>query len=248
MGSLNPKMRIVDFDAVGSTQTKAAELAEDGASQWTVVVASSQSEGRGRRGRGWSSPPGGLYMSVVLRPRSTETLAPLSLAMSFAVAEAVKKLTKLPVSIRWPNDLMIRGRKFGGVISESRFAGDELSFAIVGVGVNCNSVPALVDGDNQPTGIRKESGKQVDVAGLRGAILSSFASIYADLERRKDVVRQLSHLVFTPGKMVAITLKTGETISYKAVGLSRDGELQVLRGRKRSVLRVEDVETLREPD
>jgi BirA family transcriptional regulator, biotin operon repressor / biotin---[acetyl-CoA-carboxylase] ligase len=246
MGDLSPKPRVVEFDVLDSTQAKAAQLAEGGAPEWTVVTAAAQFAGRGRRGRGWSSPRGGLYMTVVLRPHSAEALPPLSLAMTFAAAEHIRKKTKLPVQIRWPNDLMIKGRKLGGVLSESRFSGDALTFVLVGVGINCNSKPALADKNNQVTSLTDELGKQVAIAPLMDGVLRSFAPLYEDLQQGRSVIGPRRRLMSTLGKTVAVRLKTGETISYKAVGMTSDGALEVTSGGISSVLRAEDIELLRE--
>lgn len=131
---------VLALDRTGSTNDEARRLAETGAPSGTVVVASSQSHGRGRRGRAWHSPPGlGLYLSVLFRPRATVADAiRWTLASGVAACEASRAAGALGVSIEWPNDLVWAGCKVAGTLVELRSAGEGIADLVVGTGFNLN--------------------------------------------------------------------------------------------------------------
>jgi BirA family biotin operon repressor/biotin-[acetyl-CoA-carboxylase] ligase len=125
------------FNAVGSTMEAAAALAHAGSPEGTLVFAAQQSKGRGRQGRAWASPAGGAYFSIIVRPRRSASEAPqLSLVTGLAVAEGVRQLTRVYPSIRWPNDVLVQGKKLAGILLETRDGA-----VIVGVGVNVAATP-----------------------------------------------------------------------------------------------------------
>jgi BirA family biotin operon repressor/biotin-[acetyl-CoA-carboxylase] ligase len=118
-------------------------LAADGAEAGTVVVAGEQTGGRGSRGRVWLSPPGGLWLSALFRPRVSVGVELFGLRIGLAVAEAVEALGPgVPVDIKWPNDLMVGERKLGGILCEARWQGEALGWVVAGVGINvANAIP-----------------------------------------------------------------------------------------------------------
>ena len=130
------------FDAVPSTMDVLHELAEAGAPAGTAVVAAEQSAGRGSRGRPWHSGRGGLWLSVLLRPTRQATEL-LSLRAGLAIAAALEDACPaLVIGIKWPNDLLWRDRKLGGILCEARWSGEEPSWTVVGIGLNVrNPVP-----------------------------------------------------------------------------------------------------------
>jgi len=137
------------LDAVPSTQEVAHLLAESGAPHGTAVAAREQRAGRGTRGRSWHSPLGGLWMSVLCRPGDAAAAECFSLRVGLAVAAAIEAtLPKLPpLAIKWPNDLMLAGRKAGGILCEARWQGGALAWIVAGVGINvCNPIPDEVVG------------------------------------------------------------------------------------------------------
>jgi BirA family biotin operon repressor/biotin-[acetyl-CoA-carboxylase] ligase len=118
------------------------ELAASGAAEGTVVVAEEQTSGRGSRGRAWRSPPGGLWLSALYRPRSTGAVELLSLRIGLAVAKAVEAVgSGLRVAIKWPNDLLLDDRKLGGVLCEARWHGQEVGWIVGGIGLNITNAP-----------------------------------------------------------------------------------------------------------
>ncbi|NLW08107.1 MAG: biotin--[acetyl-CoA-carboxylase] ligase [Clostridia bacterium] len=128
------------FDEVGSTNQVAKELADGGAPEGTVVIAESQSSGRGRRGRSWlSTPYKGIWFSLILRPRVAPARAcQLTLLAAVATAVAVRELTGLPPGIKWPNDLLAGGRKLCGILTEIKAEIDLIEYVVLGIGLNVN--------------------------------------------------------------------------------------------------------------
>jgi BirA family biotin operon repressor/biotin-[acetyl-CoA-carboxylase] ligase len=179
--------------STGSTNDVAGRLAEVGAEEGTVVVAETQSSGRGRMGRSWFSPAGaGLYVSIVLRPCRHDALANtgnpaalLTIASGVAIAEGVQVSTGLPAEIKWPNDVMIGKRKLAGILAEATAQAGALQHVILGFGVNMHPAaypPELVD---HVTSIAAETSRPVDRALVLAEILVALAERYEQLQRGK---------------------------------------------------------------
>ena len=133
---------LVRFVELASTQDEVHRLAADGAPAGTAVVATRQSGGRGSRGRAWSSPEGGLWLSVLWRPRAGDDAQLLSVRAGLAVAELLDGVGGLPVvQLKWPNDIIVGGRKVGGLLCEARWHGTELSWVALGLGLNVRNEP-----------------------------------------------------------------------------------------------------------
>lgn len=172
------------LEQVGSTNDEASQLARQGASEGTTVIASVQTTGRGRRGRAWRSPAGGLWLSVVLRPRlARERWALLGLAASVGAADAVADIAGVPVRVKWPNDLMIENHKLGGVLIETSGTA-----AVAGIGINANVPPAALDSDTRGTSLLGRLGHPVDLAELAVAVLGRFEWHYDLLHRDPGAV------------------------------------------------------------
>jgi BirA family biotin operon repressor/biotin-[acetyl-CoA-carboxylase] ligase len=125
------------FDRVASTLDEIHRLAGQGAPDGTLVVAREQLAGRGTRGRTWYSPPGGLWLSLLCRPRESIAAEIMSIRAGLAVADALDSLGGVPpVWIKWPNDILVNDRKLGGVLCEARWQGGTLSYVAVGLGIN----------------------------------------------------------------------------------------------------------------
>ncbi len=127
----------VDLDTIGSTNDEALARARAGAPHGTAVTARAQTQGRGRQGRAWHSPPGeNVYLSIILRlPIAPAAAPPLTLAVGVAVCETVRRLAGR-ASLKWPNDVLIEGKKVAGILTETSTRGAELDAVIVGIGVN----------------------------------------------------------------------------------------------------------------
>ena len=135
------------FTQVASTNATAKQLAQDGAPEGTLVVADAQSQGRGRSGRNWASPPGNLYLSLLLRPtESAAVVAQLSFAVALSVFDLLAPhLAEHDLRLKWPNDVLVDGRKISGILLESSATPDNnLAWLIIGVGLNIANVPGAV--------------------------------------------------------------------------------------------------------
>jgi len=154
---------------VGSTNDVAKALANEGAPEGTLVITDEQTAGRGRMGRRWLAPPNtALLMSLLFRPalRATESNR-LTMVAGLATADAIEALTDLSVQVKWPNDLLIGGAKVAGILAESGLVGDELEYAVVGIGINVNMDEIPTDGLFYPaTSLLRETNRPVDRVAL----------------------------------------------------------------------------------
>jgi len=179
--------RIHYFDEVGSTQLVAAELAEEGAAQGTVVIAERQSAGRGRMGRSWHSPAGvNLYMTIILRPSMPLGQVPrLSLVAGVAAAEALETVAPGIVALKWPNDVWLKGRKACGIIAEAvTDAAQGLRCVLLGIGLNVNLALKDVPPDlrDKATSVRIATGRACDRIELASALFNRLHSRYMETE------------------------------------------------------------------
>ena len=128
------------FDTLPSTQDLIHQLAGEGAPAGAAVAARAQTAGRGSRGRGWESPPGGLWLSVLCRPLGDAGVEVLSLRVALAVARAVEGCAPgVHLGLKWPNDLILGTRKVGGILCEARWQGNDLGWIAIGIGVNLSN-------------------------------------------------------------------------------------------------------------
>lgn len=174
--------QIVCLKETASTNAYAKVLAADGTPEGVLIVAEAQSRGRGRRGREWFSPPGtGLYFTVILKPQIRPTEAPrLTLMMSVAVTEAIERLTALDCRIKWPNDILIGGKKVVGILTEIHTEMDAVDFVIMGIGINVNMRQGSFPPDiaDRATSLFIETGKPVSRVALLRACLERLEGHY----------------------------------------------------------------------
>ncbi|MDR5683121.1 MAG: biotin--[acetyl-CoA-carboxylase] ligase [Armatimonadota bacterium] len=210
------------FDTVGSTNDVARTLAYMGEPEGTVVVAQTQTAGRGRLGRRWVSPPGGLWFSVILRPIAAPHDVPLlGLAAAVAASRGIERACGVRVGLRWPNDLIVARKKVGGILAE---AGPEIRWVVVGIGINANVEP-----DRLPEGATSLSavvGEPVDRAALLRAILAELETAYEAFrgEARATLLGQWRERATTLGKRVRVDLPSG-TYEGVAESVDEDGAL-----------------------
>lgn len=169
---------VLHLKSVSSTMDVARQEAESGAPHGLIVVADEQSGGQGRRGRRWVSPPGNLYVTIVLRPtwsvRSLPMIAPL------AVCEAAETLSGVRASIKWPNDVLIEGRKVAGILIDVHLAATHVEYALIGIGINVrldasrhNEIRDIA------TSLESESGEEISRERLLATLLNRFEKLYA---------------------------------------------------------------------
>lgn len=172
--------RLLAHEQIDSTNEEAKRLAAAGAAAGTLVWAAEQLAGRGRRGRGWASPPGNLYVSLLLRPACPPAQAcQLNFAAAVALAEAVSAL--LPagaeVTLKWPNDVLVRGAKVSGILLEASAALERsIDWLVIGAGVNVVSHPA--DTPYPATSLHREGARDATVAGVLRAFAERFLAWY----------------------------------------------------------------------
>lgn len=215
--------------AVGSTMDLARRLAERGAPEATVVIAGEQTAGRGRHGRGWASPPGGAWFSLVLRPEIEPSQAgSVSLLLGEALAGTLRARYHLPVCVKWPNDLWLWDGKLGGVLLELGTVGGRLEWLIVGIGINGNN-PLPEGARFPPISLAEALGRPVDLSGLYAAALGGIARSYREfLQRGFEPVRRRwwEFSVLRPGD--SVTVERGDRRYVARVrGLSDTGHLVV---------------------
>lgn len=167
---------------VGSTNDLAKELAGYGAAEGTVVVAGTQTAGRGRLSRAWVSPKGGLWFSVILRPelKPAEAVG-LMFVAGLTVAEVLHELYRVEAETKWPNDVLVKGRKVCGILTEMNTTGEKVNYVAVGVGVNANfDVEKAFPEDLRAnaTSLENELGRKVGLEELFKALLEKLENIY----------------------------------------------------------------------
>jgi BirA family transcriptional regulator, biotin operon repressor / biotin---[acetyl-CoA-carboxylase] ligase len=222
---------ILRFDSLPSTNTEAARQAALGAPEGLCVVAREQTAGRGRRERAWASPKdAGLYLSVVLRPRLDARAWPLvTLAAALAVRVALAEACALETDIKWPNDLLARGRKLCGILAETAESTRGRA-AVLGVGVNLreNSFPPELR--DTATSVEEQTGRAPDAETLLAALLRSLAARYETLHApggASEILREWeSRSSFARGARVRVALAR-ETFEGSTRGLEPDGALRV---------------------
>jgi BirA family biotin operon repressor/biotin-[acetyl-CoA-carboxylase] ligase len=223
--------RVVRLDSVPSTSDVAKQLARAGEPHGTVVVAAEQTRGRGQPGRRWASPRGGLWVSLLTRPAgiSAPQAGLLNIAAAVAAAEAVSEASGLSVALKWPNDLLVAGRKVGGVLVETSAVGRHLEWAVIGVGVNANigrdALPRQLRAT--ATTLRDEMGGDVALDRLLSGLCGRVEQVLRLLESGNDVemLRRWRALDTTVGRMVRSAVDRGWR--GRAAGIDAHGRLMV---------------------
>ena len=214
----------------GSTNVLAMQAGAAGAAEGSVFLAEEQTAGRGRAGQTWESPKSvGIYCSVLLRPRLTPAdVLPLTLAAGVAVANAVHRVTGLSPDLRWPNDLLLGGKKVCGILTEMNAEPTRVRYAVVGVGINVNQEKFSGELDGFATSLRRESGRAWSRLELCGALLKSLDAAYRALvaEGPRNALRNFEERSsYASGKRVRVDEDGG----YEGVtdGLDARGFLKV---------------------
>ena len=156
-----------------STNIQCRRLAEEGQPEGTLVLAESQKAGKGRRGRTWVSPPGaGIWMSILLRPDCpADKASMLTLVAALAVERGIRKAEGLATKIKWPNDLVLNGKKICGILTEMKTAGIRAGYVVVGIGINANLTEFSEDLKDKATSLLLESGKEANRPEIVAAVM-----------------------------------------------------------------------------
>jgi BirA family biotin operon repressor/biotin-[acetyl-CoA-carboxylase] ligase len=217
------------FKEVDSTNNVAKYLAEDGAEEGTVVVAEVQHRGKGRRGKTWISPPGGVWMSIILRPDIIPSKAPLlTLVTGVAVAETLKDELMLDVGIKWPNDIIIGNKKVCGILTEVDASINNVNYVVVGIGIDMNvDVPVFPpDLQKGATSLKNELDTEINGALLVQKFLLKFEELYNRFNQGEfpEILKEWRSLSKTIGNNVEVRTR-GKTVRGEAVGINKDGIL-----------------------
>ena len=216
--------RLLYYPELSSTMDEAGKLGEGDTEEGAVVVAEVQSAGRGRQGRSWVSQPGNLLVSVLFRP-SLDALPFISIIGGIAAARAVRKVTGLEADIKWPNDLLIGGRKVAGILAESAIAGDTVWYAVLGVGMNVS-----LDTDQTEeiaafaTSINAAAGQEVPREDLLRQFLMDLDALYLALAQGISPIEEWQGLLSTTGQRLMATWGN-DTYSGVAEGTDPMGNL-----------------------
>ena len=223
--------RIVYFDATDSTNVQAKRLAEAHVPHGTLVVSDRQDGGKGRRGRSWASPSGvGIWMSLILRPEIAPSSASmLTLAAALAVREGIQEETGLSPLIKWPNDLVLNGKKICGILTEMSTELMEIQYVITGIGINVNQKEFPPEIRDTATSLSLEAGRSFRRSSLIAAILKAFEKDYTAFLKTGDLsllLEEYNACLVNRGKEVCILDPSGE---YRAVaeGIDESGSLLV---------------------
>ncbi|TVP82189.1 MAG: biotin--[acetyl-CoA-carboxylase] ligase [Alkalicoccus sp.] len=213
-----------------STQPEAQRLFLEGAGEGTVVIADSQTSGRGRLGREWQSGEGkGLAMSIILTPGIPPYKAPqLTLAAAVSIVKAVNKMTGIDMEIKWPNDLLVDGRKVCGILTEMQSDPDQVRSVIVGIGLNVKKDNFSGGLENTAVTLEEAAGREVDRADVAAAILMQFASDYKLFLDKgfKGLKKDWETHTCTLGRFVRVE-QNGVYFTGKAESVDDQGVLQV---------------------
>jgi len=214
--------RIYYFSEIGSTMNAARELAKKGAKEGTLVIAEVQTHGRGRLNREWLSPKGGIYFTIILRPRISPAYAPrINLMISIAVATTIKKLFRLNAELKWPNDVLIKGRKVCGILAEMNAEIDIVNFVNVGIGINANtSIPQV---EKTSTSLKDMLGGKISRKGFLSVLIGEIEQWQSRL-MEDDLLEEWKQLSATLNKDVKI-VAPGEVIAGRAIDIDTTGAL-----------------------
>jgi BirA family biotin operon repressor/biotin-[acetyl-CoA-carboxylase] ligase len=225
------EQRIHYFQEIGSTMDAARELAKRGAEEGTIVIAEAQTRGRGRLSREWLSPKGGIYFTIILRPKISPAYASrINLMAAVAVASTIRRLFGLKAEVKWPNDVLIEGRKVCGILAEMDAEMDVTNFVNVGIGINANtSVPRF---EKTATSLKDVLGKEISRKEFLSALLVEIRRWQA-LLMEADLFDEWKKLSITLNKDVKV-IAPGEVIVGRAIDVDTTGAL-IIRERNGSL-------------
>jgi BirA family biotin operon repressor/biotin-[acetyl-CoA-carboxylase] ligase len=219
------------FQKLSSTSTVAKEQAKKGAKEGTVIVAETQTRGHGRLNRPWTSPKGGVWLSVILRPAIAAQEAPkITLIMAVTVAKMLHRLYGLKTGIKWPNDVLIDGKKACGILAEVSTNEKKGSFIVIGIGINANFTLEALPNSLRATAttLREALGKNIDIEKLICALLNGFEECYKLFKEKrfKKLLEEWREMASFLGKKIEV-ISFGENWVGRAIDIDESGALVV---------------------
>ena len=220
---------ILIYKEVDSTNSVAEFLAESGSDEGTVVISKLQSQGKGRHGRKWESPSGGIWLSIILKPDMAPSKAPLiTLATGVAVAKTLISIG-VDARIKWPNDILIHDKKVSGILTEASVKFNAIDYVIVGVGINNNLNIKMLPKELQKkiTTLKNELQIKVAETELILKFLNEFEKVYNLFKEEKfeEILDDWRKMSETIGRFVEIKQTHGKSVKGYAVRISNDGSL-----------------------
>ncbi|MGL6197358.1 MAG: biotin--[acetyl-CoA-carboxylase] ligase [Lachnospiraceae bacterium] len=224
---------IIYFEETDSTNTQAKKLGDQDAGHGTLVIAESQSGGKGRRGRGWMSPAkGNIYMTILLRPDIEPSRAPmLTLVMAHSAAAAIHQITGLATQIKWPNDVIVERKKVCGILTEMSAEIDYINHVVIGIGINTNMLDIPTELAEKATSLAIEKGQQIERAALAAAIINQFEKdyeIFMESSNLCGLKDSYNRILVNKNKEVMIQ-EVNQEFRGEALGINESGELIVRR-------------------
>lgn len=223
---------VLYFDTIDSTNIKAQELVEKGYPSGTLVVADKQESGKGRRGRSWVSPSGtGIFMTLMIKPDiNPNNASMLTLVAALAVAKAITSVTGEEAMIKWPNDIVVNGKKVCGILTEMNAQFDYINHIVVGIGINVHNESFPEEISQMASSLMIEAGgKRFHRAQIIAETMSYFEQYYDTFLKTQDLsalVREYDKLLVNRNKSVRV-LDPKEPFDGKAMGITPKGELIV---------------------
>lgn len=216
------------FESVSTTMHEAMQLGLEGAPEGTLVLAESQTRGKGRLGRLWLSPKyKGIYLSLILRPEiSPEQASILTLLAAVSICEAIKKIAGIDANIKWPNDILIGNKKLGGILTELSAEMDKVSFVTIGIGLNVNNdKKSLI---STATSLREHRKESINRVALLQEILRRIEENYLIFQKKgpRHIIEKWREHNITLGKMIKVYCHK-EHITGQAIDIDIDGGLLV---------------------
>lgn len=218
-------------DTTDSTNTWAKQVAEQGAPEGAVMVADMQTAGKGRRGRGWISLPGqAVYMSLILRPDILpEQASMVTLILGLSTAQALDELLGLEAKIKWPNDVVLSGKKICGILTEMSTQMDCVNYLVAGIGINVNMTGFPEEIHDKATSLRIEKGEKIRRAPVIARVLACFTKNYGEFLKTGDLtglMEAYNELLINRGRPVRVMEPRREYDGISG-GINDKGELLV---------------------
>ena len=241
--------KIYYFDSIDSTQSYALEIANEKNQNGTVIIAQRQTKGRGRMNRKWASPEGGIWLSIITKPKtdfSITTLFPI--AASVALSKAISDVLGIKVELKWPNDVLIKGKKVAGILVDASVTSNQIDYLVLGIGINYDvplkKIESSIKNTENYTGVSSLMQHSINVRAvtLVQTFLYELEQIIESLINGKEkiIIKEWTKYATTIGKNITIKTNDG-TIKGNALKIDSDGALILKQHQKTHRILVGDV-------
>ncbi len=217
----------IQFNELESTNDYLAELAKQNYPEGTLIVAKTQTKGRGQNSNIWLSEIGGLYFSLLIRPNKYLSL--LSIMTGTVVADSLRQISGLEFKVKWPNDIIYGAKKISGILVESKFKNNVPDYFIIGCGININQNKFELMKEYRPTSLKIISGIEYDIDNFLDIFLDKFQSSYSRyLSGNSDfIISNFLDKMYLKNEVVDLSIHDNKILRGKIIGINRDGALLV---------------------